>query len=64
LPADSEHVADLAPTGLGGKANVQLEVVTIDTYTTVHTLYRQQRVGARATTGRTKARKLRADADV
>ena len=38
-------------------ANVKLEVVSIDTDTTVHTLYGQQMVGARATTQRTKARR-------
>jgi len=38
-------------------ANVKLETVTIDTDTTVHTLYGQQMGDARVTTRRTRARK-------
>jgi hypothetical protein len=38
-------------------ANVQLPAITLDTDTTVHTLYGKQMAGARATTRRTRGRK-------
>src|ERR1019366_7477897 len=54
--ADSGDHADHAGTGLGA-ANVNLEVVTIDTDTTVHTLYGQQMGGRKSYNPKNKGKK-------
>ena len=55
-PADSGHHADHAPTGLGSGQR-ETGGVTIDTDTTVHTLYGQQMGGRKSYNPKNKGKK-------